>query len=149
MLQSYEARVNDEFVLRGNAAVIKCIVPSFVADFVHIGAWILDNVTLTAEEYSDVDTGILCSTTSNAPPCIQSHAFAVVHQAYEPRVIDEYVLRGNPAIVKCLIPSFVADYVVVYEWLTDDGETLESGHGNSRLPRDLDSPHPSSVAYSL
>nr|XP_053612821.1 cell adhesion molecule Dscam2 isoform X9 [Plodia interpunctella] len=45
---------------------------------------------------------------------------AVVRQTYEPRVIDEDVLRGNSAIVKCTIPSFVADYVHVVEWVTDE-----------------------------
>lgn len=39
-------------------------------------------------------------------------------------MIDEYVLRGNTAIVKCLIPSFVSDYVHVIEWLMDDGESF-------------------------
>lgn len=48
------------------------------------------------------------------------HAFAVVHQNYEPRVTDEDILRGNPAIIKCIIPSFVADYVHVVEWITDE-----------------------------
>lgn len=49
MLQAYEARVNDEFVLKGNTAILKCIVPSFVADFVHVVAWIMDNQTVTAQ----------------------------------------------------------------------------------------------------
>lgn len=57
VLQSYEARVNDEFILRGNTAIIKCIVPSFVADFVHVVAWIVDNTTLDTEQYSNVDSG--------------------------------------------------------------------------------------------
>ncbi|KPJ11137.1 Down syndrome cell adhesion molecule-like protein CG42256 [Papilio machaon] len=100
VLQTYEGRVNDEFVLRGNTAVLKCIVPSFVADFVHVVAWIMDNETVLAEENPNYDS--------------------VVHQNYEPRVIDEDVLRGNSAIVKCTIPSFVADYVQVVEWVTDD-----------------------------
>ncbi|XP_052739466.1 cell adhesion molecule Dscam2 isoform X6 [Bicyclus anynana] len=59
---------------------------------------------------------------------------AVVHQNYEPRVIDEDVLRGNSAIVKCLIPSFVADYVQVVEWVTDEESlsafSLNGSEGN-------------------
>ncbi|CAF4862530.1 unnamed protein product [Pieris macdunnoughi] len=100
VLQEYEARVNDEFVLRGNTAILKCIVPSFVADFVHVVSWSMDNETVTADENLD--------------------DISVVHQNYEPRVTDEDVLRGNAAIVKCLIPSFVSDYVQVIEWVTDD-----------------------------
>ena len=44
----------------------------------------------------------------------------MVHQFYQTRVIDEFVLRGNTATLKCLIPSFVADFVQVVEWVTDD-----------------------------
>lgn len=58
VLQEYEARVNDEFVLRGNTAIIKCIVPSFVADFVHVMAWIVDNDTVVADENKQINSGI-------------------------------------------------------------------------------------------
>lgn len=57
VLQAYEARVNDEFVLRGNTAILKCIVPSFVADFVNVVAWLMDNETVTADENSVIDPG--------------------------------------------------------------------------------------------
>lgn len=57
VLQAYELRVNDEFVLRGNTAIMKCLVPSFVADFVHVVAWIADNETITAEESANADPG--------------------------------------------------------------------------------------------
>jgi hypothetical protein len=43
-----------------------------------------------------------------------------VHQFYQTRVIDEFVLKGNTATLKCLVPSFVSDFVEVVEWLTDD-----------------------------
>lgn len=36
--------------------------------------------------------------------------------------MDESVLRGNTAILKCHIPSFVADYVFVSSWISDDGD---------------------------
>lgn len=45
----------------------------------------------------------------------------MVQQFYETRVIDEFVLRGNTATLKCLVPSFVADFVDVIEWQDDDG----------------------------
>lgn len=48
---------------------------------------------------------------------------AVVQQFYETRVIDEFVLRGNTATLKCLVPSFVADFVDVIEWMAEDGST--------------------------
>lgn len=57
MLQAYEVRVNDEFVLRGNTAILKCIVPSFVADFIHVVAWISDNYTISSEETKNINYG--------------------------------------------------------------------------------------------
>lgn len=45
----------------------------------------------------------------------------VVHQFYQTRVIDEFVLRGNAGLLKCNLPSFVADFVDVESWIADDG----------------------------
>ncbi|XP_058116716.1 cell adhesion molecule Dscam2 [Anopheles coustani] len=50
---------------------------------------------------------------------------AVIHQFYKTRVIDEYVLNGNAAILKCLIPSFIADFISVTSWVADDGTEIE------------------------
>nr|XP_033326631.1 Down syndrome cell adhesion molecule-like protein Dscam2 isoform X1 [Megalopta genalis] len=59
---------------------------------------------------------------------------AVVQQFYETRVIDEFVLRGNTATLKCLVPSFVADFVDVIEWLAvEDGFTYSA---NSQEEKD-------------
>lgn len=40
MLQNYITGAEDEYVILGNTALIKCKVPSFVADFVSIESWI-------------------------------------------------------------------------------------------------------------
>lgn len=61
----------------------------------------------------------------------------VVQQFYQTRVIDEFVLRGNTATVKCLIPSFVADFVQVVEWVTEGGSfsassTSDTDYGNKK-----------------
>ncbi|XP_047359242.1 Down syndrome cell adhesion molecule-like protein Dscam2 isoform X28 [Vespa velutina] len=58
---------------------------------------------------------------------------AVVQQFYETRVIDEFVLRGNTATLKCLVPSFVADFVDVIEWLAvEDGSTYTSSNQDEK-----------------
>nr|XP_053612835.1 cell adhesion molecule Dscam2 isoform X22 [Plodia interpunctella] len=50
---------------------------------------------------------------------------AVVTQYYEAEVVSEYVIRGNTAVLKCNIPSFVADFVKVEAWVdSDKGEYL-------------------------
>lgn len=51
--------------------------------------------------------------------------------------MDEYVLRGNAAIIKCHIPSFVADYVFVSAWLEDENILIEpSNTGETYGTRD-------------
>ncbi|XP_064292542.1 cell adhesion molecule Dscam1 isoform X17 [Plodia interpunctella] len=51
---------------------------------------------------------------------------AVVSQAYAVNLMEEYVLRGNAAILKCHIPSFVSEYVTVVSWIiSEDSEELE------------------------
>lgn len=47
----------------------------------------------------------------------------VVNQFYEAEIMTEYVIRGNTAVLKCSIPSFVADFVRVESWI-DEAETV-------------------------
>lgn len=56
--QFYQTRVIDEFVLKGNAAILKCLLPSFVADFVSIDAWILDETVEINSSIEDNNLGI-------------------------------------------------------------------------------------------
>lgn len=49
----------DEHVLRGNAAIIKCHIPSFVAEFVEVDSWIEDETT---DIYPSADYGTWCAT---------------------------------------------------------------------------------------
>lgn len=46
---------------------------------------------------------------------------SVVAQSYEVRLFDEFVLRGNMAVLRCPIPSAVTDYVKVTSWERIDG----------------------------
>lgn len=45
----------------------------------------------------------------------------VVQQNYDSEVNNVYVIRQNSALLKCSIPSFVADFVDVVSWLDDEG----------------------------
>ncbi|XP_046591198.1 Down syndrome cell adhesion molecule-like protein Dscam2 isoform X15 [Neodiprion lecontei] len=49
---------------------------------------------------------------------------AVVGQRYAVNVMDEHVLRGNAAILKCHIPSFVAEFVEVDSWVQDESTNI-------------------------
>ncbi|XP_072765861.1 Down syndrome cell adhesion molecule 1 isoform X8 [Anoplolepis gracilipes] len=97
--QFYETRVIDEFVLCGNTATLKCLVPSFVADFVDVIEWLAEDGSM----YS-----------------ANSQQEKVVGQRYAVNVMDEHVLQGNAAIIKCHIPSFVAEFVEVDSWIEDE-----------------------------
>ena len=39
MLQPYESEAANEYVIRGNSALLKCVIPSFVADFIRVVSW--------------------------------------------------------------------------------------------------------------
>ena len=56
----------------------------------------------------------------------------VVSQDYVTRVHDEDVLKGNSALLKCVIPSFVADFVSVRNWVDNKGNTfsISDSYGN-------------------
>lgn len=46
--------------------------------------------------------------------------FAVVKQKYDVQVHDEYVIAGNTAVLKCKIPNYVTEYVMVTSWVQDE-----------------------------
>jgi len=52
-----------------------------------------------------------------------------VHQTYSTRAKDEYVIVRNDALLKCEVPSFVADLVSVVGWVDSSGNDLGGKHG--------------------
>ena len=40
---SYVVEVNNEHVILGNAAMLKCTIPSFVTDFVFVASWTISD----------------------------------------------------------------------------------------------------------
>lgn len=66
---------------------------------------------------------------------VSFYCSTVVTQYYEADVNKEHVIRGNSAVIKCLIPSFVADFVEVVSWHTDQDETFypDSKFGSLQL----------------
>lgn len=52
---------------------------------------------------------------------------SVVIQTYEAEAGNEYVIRGNAAVMKCEIPSYVADFVSVDLWTDSNGGTYYPG----------------------
>nr|XP_037870620.1 Down syndrome cell adhesion molecule-like protein Dscam2 isoform X33 [Bombyx mori] len=52
---------------------------------------------------------------------------AVVSQPFEAEADNEYVIRGNSAIMKCEVPSYVSDFVYVEMWMDSEGGTYQPG----------------------
>ncbi|VEN44085.1 unnamed protein product [Callosobruchus maculatus] len=95
--------------------------------------WVLANGNLVftpfrAEDYrQEVHAQVYACLAKNTEGSITSrdvNVRAVVSQSYTANVMDESVLKGNTAIFKCHIPSFVSDYVQVTSWLQDDGHEI-------------------------
>jgi hypothetical protein len=56
--QFYSTEAENEYVIRGNAGVIKCKIPSFVSDFVYVESWISDsNEVFTRDNNDEINHG--------------------------------------------------------------------------------------------
>ena len=51
---------------------------------------------------------------------------------------NEYVIKGNSALFKCTIPSYVADFVSVQAWVEDGGNAIYA-QSNDAYGNDLTS----------
>lgn len=56
----------------------------------------------------------------------------VVQSSYLVEVNNEHVILGNAALLKCTIPSFVADFIQVVSWIVsgDQRDTVLDVHSN-------------------
>ena len=58
--------------------------------------------------------------------------FLAVNQGYQTEASNEYVILGNFAVMKCVIPSFVTDLVNVVGWQNNQGDVYTLGHIGSQ-----------------
>ncbi|CAL1268402.1 unnamed protein product [Larinioides sclopetarius] len=86
-----------------------------------------------AEEYrQDVHSAIYRCVARNVVGAIASkdvNVRAAINQYYETQVYDVFVTKGNTAVLKCHIPSFVKEYVSVMAWMRDDGSIIHAENG--------------------
>uniref|UniRef100_A0AAR5PMC5 Down syndrome cell adhesion molecule-like protein Dscam2 n=1 Tax=Dendroctonus ponderosae TaxID=77166 RepID=A0AAR5PMC5_DENPD len=84
-----------------------------------------------AEDYrQEVHAQVYACLAKNSVGSINSrdvNVRAVVAQSYEVEADNEYVIRGNSAIMKCEVPSFVSDFVLVENWQDSKGHTYLLG----------------------
>lgn len=125
-----------------------CEIPSYVAEFVFVDLW-TDSDGGSYYPGNEQEIGTIQNTfIPKKNPCLhflfcfdftkldspidsirkntinESYHFSVVQQFYQTRVIDEFVLRGNAATLKCNLPSFISDFVSVESWISDDGTEI-------------------------
>ncbi|RXG70174.1 hypothetical protein Avbf_00022 [Armadillidium vulgare] len=123
--QAYIVDVSLSNVIKGNSALLKCNIPSFVADFVQVSSWVTDkgHTFLPSDNY-----GLLkCEIPSFVADFVSVQSWVdsegkVYYPSDENFVLDESVLKGNSALFKCVIPSFVADFVEVKSWVDHEGQ---------------------------
>ncbi len=60
--------------------------------------------------------------------------FLVSSQQYETHILPESVIHGNDALLKCSIPSFVADFVSVAGWIDSEGNQLGQWTRTNTIP---------------
>ena len=59
--------------------------------------------------------------------------FLVVSQEYSTKAEDEYVMKGNDVLIRCKIPTFVADFVQVIGWIDNDHKPILPDGNNSNF----------------
>lgn len=83
---------------------------------------IKSKISITTENCNLLQYLLLCPIKNNLKQWINPRImFPVVQQFYQTEVNNEYVIRGNAAVLKCSIPSFIADFVTVTSWTDSDG----------------------------
>ena len=57
----------------------------------------------------------------------------VAKQPYRVAVFEESVILGNDVVIKCNIPSFVADFLTVASWVDSEGREFLPGLVEGKL----------------
>ncbi len=47
-----------------------------------------------------------------------------MNQYYVTEAENEYVIKGNSAILKCKIPSYLSDFLYVDSWIDENGAEI-------------------------
>ncbi|XP_054712617.1 cell adhesion molecule DSCAM-like [Uloborus diversus] len=148
-MQHYEIRLFDEFVLRGNMAVLRCPVPSFVSDYVQVSAWErMDGFFITpgiiSAKYGMLESGDLYirdTSEHDGSYSFRCHTENVVtkekkvsmnyskiivtepHHNQPPRVTKRLNRISVPQGQRATLPCIAQGYPVpTYRWYRDQGD---------------------------
>ncbi|XP_055924448.1 cell adhesion molecule Dscam2-like [Argiope bruennichi] len=81
-----------------------------------------------SEYRQDIHDAVYQCSASNPAGTILSrevHVRGVIKQQFDPQVYDDFVVRGNTAVLRCHLPTFVREYVSVDSWIRDDKQVLK------------------------
>ncbi|CAL1264756.1 unnamed protein product [Larinioides sclopetarius] len=81
-----------------------------------------------SEYRQDIHDAVYQCSASNPAGTILSrevHVRGVIKQQFDPQVYDDFVVRGNTAVLRCNLPTFVKEYVSVDSWIRDDKQVLK------------------------
>ena len=130
MGQEYQSEIISEHVILGNDVLFKCSIPSFVADFVQVDAWIDSDAESHYQSPIYGKLGLALRIRLRTASCKgllklsnRTPLISVVAQDYEAQILDEHVILGNAALFKCSIPSFVADFVAMEAWIDSEASS--------------------------
>ncbi|XP_070391428.1 cell adhesion molecule Dscam1-like isoform X4 [Dermacentor albipictus] len=92
-----------------------------------------------AEDFKeDVHSAIYRCLGTNSLGTIGSHDVrvrAVLRRRYDVKVYEEFVIKGNTAVLRCHVPEFVREYVAVTAWLIDETVKVSAGFHRARHTR--------------
>ncbi|CAM1320968.1 Uncharacterised protein g7633 [Pycnogonum litorale] len=88
----------------------------------HNGSLLFENFAASEYDHAIHSSVYRCQLTNVYGTIVSRpvHLTANVYQQYVPRVYDEYFIKGNTAVMKCHIPSYVKDHIFVTAWIKDD-----------------------------
>lgn len=61
----------------------------------------------------------------------------VMPQRYAVEMHDEFVLKGNTAVLKCHVPGFVKEYVTVESWIKEPMENVDGSSKSGNISKEF------------
>ena len=133
MEQGYRTEPSNEDIVLGNDALMKCKIPSYVADMVEVVGWVNSEAAeyRVNNNYGKFIETITILIGHHAVGRNYSQNFCLVMNGdlYEIDVYREYVTIFNDALLKCQIPSHIGDLVFLQNWEDNLGNFFFSGPG--------------------
>ncbi|XP_064480488.1 cell adhesion molecule Dscam1-like [Ornithodoros turicata] len=85
-----------------------------------------------AEDFKeDVHSAVYRCVASNVAGTVGSHNVrvrAVIRRRYDVKVYEEFVIKGNTAVLRCHVPEYVREFVSVTAWIVDETIKVASGY---------------------